>query len=490
MSIRWQPAILSVIAGIGALAALPNAAQGSVEPAVDRPAEVAQIGFDRLFLAGVAGVGSNAGKTPTGTADGRSDPLGDVVGLDGNQTVEPRTDISNISLRYGADRLDISVTVPGGVDPSTSPNWRNNLSALAVAMDVNGDDVPDFGSGLVSDKDGKLLVFTFSVPPNTDPRRPPPFELCGSGSYDPATRIYRLSIPSACIGNAYEVRAAAALIFNRATSISESIDLTLDLAPGGADLPAVHRDTVKNGAGYRFVASDGGIFSFGNASFQGSTGNIALTRPIVGMDSTRTGQGYWLVASDGGIFAFGDAGFFGSTGNIQLNQPITAMAATPTGQGYWLLARDGGIFAFGDAAFFGSASGSSSPFVAMAATPSGHGYWLATADGFVSSFGDARSLSGSDFGKTLVGITATPSGRGYWLAFSNGSVSARGDAVSLGDAQFLQLRAPVVGLAATPTGRGYWLLGRDGGVFSFGDAAFHGSTGNLTLNQPVLGLSV
>jgi hypothetical protein len=24
------------------------------------------------------------------------------------------------------------------------------------------------------------------------------------------------------------------------------------------------------------------------------------------------GKGYWLVASDGGVFTFGDAGFFGS----------------------------------------------------------------------------------------------------------------------------------------------------------------------------------
>jgi len=37
--------------------------------------------------------------------------------------------------------------------------------------------------------------------------------------------------------------------------------------------------------------------------------------------------GYWLVASDGGIFAFGDAHFFGSTGSIHLNKPIVAMTA-------------------------------------------------------------------------------------------------------------------------------------------------------------------
>jgi hypothetical protein len=39
---------------------------------------------------------------------------------------------------------------------------------------------------------------------------------------------------------------------------------------------------------------------------------MALNKPIVGMAATPDGMGYWLVASDGGIFAYGDAGFFGS----------------------------------------------------------------------------------------------------------------------------------------------------------------------------------
>jgi hypothetical protein len=33
---------------------------------------------------------------------------------------------------------------------------------------------------------------------------------------------------------------------------------------------------------------------------------------MVGMAATQSGQGYWTVASDGGIFNFGDAVFFGS----------------------------------------------------------------------------------------------------------------------------------------------------------------------------------
>ena len=39
-----------------------------------------------------------------------------------------------------------------------------------------------------------------------------------------------------------------------------------------------------------------------------------LNSPIVGMAATPTGKGYWLVAGDGGVFTFGDAHFYGSTG--------------------------------------------------------------------------------------------------------------------------------------------------------------------------------
>jgi len=85
-------------------------------------------------------------------------------------------------------------------------------------------------------------------------------------------------------------------------------------------------NSLVTGAGYWLVATDGGIFAFGDARFFGSTGAIRLNQPIVGMTPTPSGNGYWLVATDGGIFAFGDAKFFGSTGAIKLNQPIVGMA--------------------------------------------------------------------------------------------------------------------------------------------------------------------
>ena len=76
------------------------------------------------------------------------------------------------------------------------------------------------------------------------------------------------------------------------------------------------------------MASDGGIFAFGDAPFYGSTGALRLNKPIVGMAATPSGQGYWLVASDGGIFAFGDAAFYGSTGAISLARPVVSMASS------------------------------------------------------------------------------------------------------------------------------------------------------------------
>ena len=68
--------------------------------------------------------------------------------------------------------------------------------------------------------------------------------------------------------------------------------------------------------GYRFVATDGGVFTYGNQPFCGSTGGIHINQPVVGIANTPDSGGYWTVARDGGIFSFGDAKFFGSTGGI------------------------------------------------------------------------------------------------------------------------------------------------------------------------------
>jgi hypothetical protein len=240
--------------------------------------------------------------------------------------------------------------------------------------------------------------------------------------------------------------------------------------------PIVGMAATPSGHGYWLVASDGGIFTFGDAEFHGSTGSLRLNRPIVGMAATPSGHGYWLVASDGGIFTFGDAEFHGSTGGLPLVEPIVGMAATPTGHGYWLVASDGGIFTFGDAAFFGSIGGHrlNQPVVGMATSHDGGGYWMVASDGGIFTFGDAGfygSMGGQAVPAPVIGLGTSPGGHGYWLAGSDGSAYSFGDAHNLGSLGGQHLNQPIVGIASGLNLDGFWLVATDGGVFSFDPSA-------------------
>ena len=228
--------------------------------------------------------------------------------------------------------------------------------------------------------------------------------------------------------------------------------------------------------GYWLVGSDGGIFSFGAASFHGSMGGISLQRPVVGITPTASRNGYWLVASDGGIFSFGDSGFYGSIPGLglhpagsglpnSLDAPIVGMVPTRTGHGYFMVASDGGVFAFGDARFEGSCpgiGGCSGAAVAVMPDQSGNGYWLVTANGGVFAFGDAPFYGGPPPSSVaVVDAVATPDGHGYWILYANGGVSAFGDAAPLGaPARVRQLVQPR--RRHLPHGRWPWLLGRRG----------------------------
>jgi hypothetical protein len=231
------------------------------------------------------------------------------------------------------------------------------------------------------------------------------------------------------------------------------IDGALDApGPGVLARPAVGMASTPDDSGAWVVAGDGGVFTYGDARFFGSTGAIHLNRPVVGIAPTTDGGGYWLVASDGGVFSFGDAHFQGSMGGTPLNQPVVGMATDPSTNGYWLVAADGGIFSF-DAPFYGSTGNLrlNKPVVAMAVTPDGHGYWLVASDGGVFTFGDAQ-FYGSTGG--------------------------------------IRLNRPVVGMTPTSDGHGYWLVASDGGIFTFGDAAYYGSAANMGQSVVGMGLEV
>jgi hypothetical protein len=122
------------------------------------------------------------------------------------------------------------------------------------------------------------------------------------------------------------------------------------------------------------------------------TALLALNQPIEGMAVTPSGDGYWMVASDGGIFSFGDADFYGSEGGRVIDSPVVGLAATGDGGGYWETTRDGSVYAFGDAT-----GGDPNQIdlgglltTGIVSTPTGYGYWLVDLSGGIHPFGDAQ----------------------------------------------------------------------------------------------------
>ncbi len=224
-------------------------------------------------------------------------------------------------------------------------------------------------------------------------------------------------------------------------------------AVAGANAPIVGLAATSDGGGYWLVASDGGVFSYGDAHFYGSAGSLHLNAPIVGMAATPNGGGYWLVASDGGIFSYGDAQFHGSAGTLTLNAPVVGMAATHDGGGYWLVASDGGIFSYGDASFDGSAGS------------------------LIAQRAGRRHGGHAERRRLLAGRL-----RRRHLQLRRRDRSRARPARS-------RSTLPVTGMAATTDGGGYWLVARDGGVFTYGDARYFGSLGGTTLPGPVVGLA-
>ena len=246
--------------------------------------------------------------------------------------------------------------------------------------------------------------------------------------------------------------------------------------------------------GYWEVASDGGVFSFGNAGSFGSAAGLHPEPPRGGLAPTHDRQGYWLVASDGGIFTYGDAHFYGSTGGMTLNKPIVGMAATTDGGGYWLVASDGGIFAYGDAHFYGSTGGMAlnKPIVGMAVTPDGGGYWLVASDGGIFAYGDAALLrihrrhGPQQAHRRHGGQSCTAAATGWSPPTAASSTTAVRP--SRARPAVPRSTSPSSAWLLQPDGAGYWLVASDGGIFNYGSAGFFGSTGGMTLNMPVIGM--
>ncbi len=197
--------------------------------------------------------------------------------------------------------------------------------------------------------------------------------------------------------------------------------------------------------GYWLVGTDGGVFAFGHAGFYGSIPGLGLapagttvgrnlSAPIAGVVPSTDDKGYFMVGSDGGVFAFGDAQFEGSCPGIGgCSGQAVAVAPDGSGRGYWLVTSTGRVYSFGDAPYFGAPGPQSSAITSMVRTPNGGGYWILDANGQVFGYGDAGTLGGvaantAGGADPATAIFATADGRGYWLASASGAVYAFGDA--------------------------------------------------------------
>ena len=91
------------------------------------------------------------------------------------------------------------------------------------------------------------------------------------------------------------------------------------------------------------VASDGGVFAFGDAHFAGSCPGIGgCSGAAVAVMPDASGDGYWLVTQTGRVYTFGDAANFGAPGPQSV--PVTSAVRTPDGRGYWILFANGAIW--------------------------------------------------------------------------------------------------------------------------------------------------
>ncbi len=225
--------------------------------------------------------------------------------------------------------------------------------------------------------------------------------------------------------------------------------------------PVVGIAPTNDEGGYWLTASDGGVFAFGDSQYLGSLPGLgyhpagsglpkSLNKPVVGLVPSIDDGGYFMVASDGGVFAFGDAQFEGSCPGLANGCAGAGVAVMPdaSGQGYWLVTATGNVYSFGDASYYGGPGPQSSPIVSAVRTPDGRGYWILDANGQVFAYGDAVSLGGPtssvSASNPAAAIFADSSGNGYWVGAANGAVFQFGDATNYGGMTGTKLNGAII----------------------------------------------
>jgi hypothetical protein len=94
-------------------------------------------------------------------------------------------------------------------------------------------------------------------------------------------------------------------------------------------------------SGYWLSTAAGAVYAFGTAQYKGSALGLKLAAPIVGLAAAQqiyncspagpgdTTEGYWLLGADGGIFSYGSATFQGSESDSHSSSPFVGIESGP-----------------------------------------------------------------------------------------------------------------------------------------------------------------
>jgi hypothetical protein len=428
-----------------------------------------------VLTAGMLGVVPTTAHAVTAT---KADPTNDVL--------TATNDITSLTVELDFDTLTVKMETAAPLPQISDPSWSADIADnKRIAFASFG---PQYGEGT-----GILLYGggVFATSEHGDQGA------CDDATHNISGTTLTMSAPAKCFSHLGKAEVQG-LIANGLDAVEGQVDIAI----AGPVTNATTDDDIESvnaslPGGYYLLGGDGGVFSFGDAQFFGSTGNLTLNAPVVAMAAQSANDGYRFVATDGGIFAYGKASFLGSMGGNPLNKPIVGMATTEDGAGYWLVSSDGGIFAYGNAAFHGSLGSVNlnKPIVGMVPTADGGGYLLVASDGGVFAFGNAKfhgSMGALPLNKPIVGLAATPDGGGYRMVASDGGVFAFGTAGFFGSGAGDQFDGNVVGISAI--GDGYYLVGANGEVRNYGPAPAY-DFGDLSrlgvhLNKPLSGMAV
>ena len=234
----------------------------------------------------------------------------------------------SLTTSTGVATNSVSLTVASPAPPS-SPGGVQPVSS-APPVTVPG--APKIGS--VAAGPGGTVTVTWSAPASD------------GGSVVTGYRIVPAPAAATATGTLVDGAARSATVANLVPGTTYTFTVVAVNTVGSSDpsapsppvtIPATAAETspvgstgvkttgTPGGGGYWEVASDGGVFAFGDARYFGSMGGRPLSAPVVGLVGTSGGGGYWEVASDGGVFAFGDARYFGSMGGRPLARPVVGL---------------------------------------------------------------------------------------------------------------------------------------------------------------------